>query len=701
MNIKKILLGIAVLAMVLLGMVFYCISKEHPSESIIISEICSRNQRVIYDKTGEYVDYVELFNPTNYTIDISGYMISDKETNDLAQIIEDSCIESGEYKIIYIYNFGISDNETIILSDRDGNELDRVKVPVLAADSAYTLDLSGNKWRVMSATPARENVILKNSEIIISGDIEKPFFSVEPGFYDEAFYLEIDSSEGTEVYYTLDGTEPDLDSLLYNGPIYIEDVSYKENVYAAIDNISTRDDAYIPEHLIDKANVIRAIAVDNEKREKSSETIGSYFVGYSEKYGYNNLYTLSIVMDPEDLYDYEKGIYVTGKVCDDNWDEEAAGNSSSYKKTALANYKKEGKGWRRNANLEVYGKDRQLAYKQLIEFGIHGGWSVAHNQKSFNLYAMPEKDGNEYLCEGLLADKETTLMLRAGGYRDLFSTKFRDVLNHRLVENRDIGILRAIPCQVFLNGEYWGLYNLQERIDGSYIEEHYGIPKSNIVMLKNKKVVEGEDEDYQLYAEVVEFAEKNDLSVTENYEVMKNYIDIQSYIDYYCFTIYVANCDSVVNNYGLWRSKTVKDTGYCDGRWRWILYDTDDSAGMVKLDTMTQAHVNSFFDGYQSKSPMEDVLFTALFENEEFRKQFADTFIEMAETNFAPDRVSSMIDQLYMEYVEGTVLSHQRYVSKDYAEDQYWTDVYVVRDFFARRQDYILDYLYQTLALYN
>ena len=72
-------------------------------------------------------------------------------------------------------------------------------------------------------------------------------------------------------------------------------------------------------------------------------------------------------------------------------------------------------------------------------------------------------------------------------------------------------------------------------------------------MLKNKKVVEGNEEDYQLYAEVVEFAENNDLSDVDNYEIMKKYIDIQSYIDYYCFTIYVANCDSVVNNYGLWR----------------------------------------------------------------------------------------------------------------------------------------------------
>ena len=58
-------------------------------------------------------------------------------------------------------------------------------------------------------------------------------------------------------------------------------------------------------------------------------------------------------------------------------------------------------------------------------------------------------------------------------------------------------------------------------------------------------------------------------------------IDIQSYIDYYAFEIYVANCDSISNNYAMWRTRNVKSSPYYDGKWRWILYDTDDSTGMV------------------------------------------------------------------------------------------------------------------------
>lgn len=700
MNKKIALFFLTCLAIAVVILSLRNLKARQDISRIMLSEICSKNQTVVYDRDGEYSDYIELYNPTGHAIDISGYKVSDKKDFENAYTIEDSVIESGEYKVIFPKQFGISDNETIYLSDAAGDVIDSVKVPVLEADFSYAKNMSQNRWNIMQATPGAENLAAQPFEDSVSGGIAAPKFSAASGFYEEPFYLEIEVPEGTEVYYTLDGTEPTTESALYREPIYIEDVSYKENVYASIDDISTRDGVYIPYHLVDKINVVRAIAVDSAGKQ-SFEAAGSYFVGYEEKPGYNDIYIVSIITDPANLFSFENGIYVKGKVWAANWDEEKAEADPAYKKTAKANYTMEGKGWRREAYLEVYGRNGQLQYEQQIQIGIHGGWSVAHNQKSFNLYALPEKDGNEYLCEGLLSNTETTLMLRAGGYRDLFSTKFRDVLNERLVENRHVGILRAIPCQVFLDGEYWGLYNFQERIDGSYVESNYGVPKENVVILKNKEVIEGEEADYQLYASVLEFAENNDLSDPENYEKIKQSIDIESYIDYYCFQIYVANCDSIDNNYSLWRSKTVEDNEYQDGRWRWILYDTDDSAGMVDSGSITKPEVNSFVEGYWGSSPLEDLLFSSLFQNEEFRTLFAQTFIEMAEENFAPDRVNAMIDELYEEYAKGCVLSHQRFIDGDYTEEQYIEELNIVRDFYNRRPDYILEYLYDILKQYE
>lgn len=694
MNRKLLILGFSCIATMLLMLVLQYLNVKQEPTGIIISEICSRNERVIYNKTGKYIDYVELYNPLDYALDISGYKIADNKLFENAYIIEECVIESGQYKVIFPENFGISDHEMIYLLDNSSNVLDQIKIPTLAEDSSYAKNILSGKWSIMISTPEQENVV-KMTENKVSEEIAAPIFSADSGFYEEPFYLEISVPEGMNVYYTVDGSEPSVESILYQEPIYIEDITYKDNVYASREDFSTKE-YYIPYYPVAKSNVIRAVAIDAEGR-MSKETVGDFYVEFEGKQGLEDICIVSIITNPENLFGFENGIYVKGKVWAANWDEVRAETDVAYRQNARANYRMEGKGWRREAFLRVYGNDRQLRYEQQIEIGIHGGWSVAHNQKGFNLYALPEKDGQEYLCKGLFADTETTLMLRAGGFRDTFATKIREVLNHQLVEDRSIGILRAIPCQVFLNGEYWGLYCFQERIDGSYIESHYGVAEENVVILKNKEVVEGEDSDYQLYASVLDFVKNNDLSISENYEKIKEYIDIQSYVDYYCFQIYVANCDSITNNYALWRSKTVEDDKYCDGRWRWILYDTDDSAGMIDADGLTAPETNTFVEGYWDIAPMEDLLFSSLFKNEEFRSQFAQNFVEIVKINFDPDRVNGMIDELSDEYAKGTILSHQRYVDGNYTEDQYFQEIEILRDFFNRRQEYALQYMYDIL----
>ena len=90
-----------------------------------------------------------------------------------------------------------------------------------------------------------------------------------------------------------------------------------------------------------------------------------------------------------------------------------------------------------------------------------------------------------------------------------------------------------------------------------------------------------------------------------------------------------------------------------------------------------------------------------LFANKEFRKQFSDTFVEMAEKNFDSDRVNRVIDELCIEYADGTVLSNKRYVMRYYNEDLYEEEVNIIRDFYNRRQEYILKYLEEVLKQYN
>ena len=133
--------------------------------------------------------------------------------------------------------------------------------------------------------------------------------------------------------------------------------------------------------------------------------------------------------------------------------------------------------------------------------------------------------------------------------------------------------------------------------------------------MKNDEINTSE-EDMIYWNQVIDFATNHDLSSQENYDSICRMIDIQSYIDYSCFQIYVANCDSVSNNFARWRSSRISERPYEDGKWRWLLYDTDDSAGMVP--SLTSYDIDSFISGHWANNPLgdkADPLFSALMDN--------------------------------------------------------------------------------------
>ena len=225
-------------------------------------------------------------------------------------------------------------------------------------------------------------------------------FSKETGFYENEFELELSTPKGT-IYYTLDGTKSDKNSIEYEKPILIRDASDNENIYSIRTDVSTgfwkeeiekRSSGYpgyqIPEFKIDKSTIVRAVVYDELGR--SSEVYSkSYFVGFSSKTGYENMKVLSIITEPENLFDYEKGIYVTGKTYDDyvkqyresgiwEWREEFWG-------FWLANYRNAGIKWERKAEYHFFDENKNLVHEQRGGLRVHGVISRSYNPKSLNL----------------------------------------------------------------------------------------------------------------------------------------------------------------------------------------------------------------------------------------------------------------------------------------------------------------------------
>ena len=422
---------------------------------------------------------------------------------------------------------------------------------------------------------------------------------------------------------------------------------------------------------------------------------------------------MEITIDPAALFDHDNGIYVKGSVYDTYAEKYDVFDLPFMVLNAHMNYSQEDRGWERLANIEYFDSNHEYVFGQKIGIRIHGGWSTAFNQKSFNLYAREEYDGNDSFLYDFFGKSYNKLMLRSGGYRDTYYTKMRDVLNQRLVEDRLIGTQKGMPCVVFINGEYWGLYNLQENIGSSYVAENYDVDYNNIAIIKNgTSNIIGDAIDS--YSELQEYAQKNDLKNDDNYKYIESHIDIQSYIDYMAFEIYVANCDSIGNNYSYWRTIVPEKGEYGDCKWRYLIYDTDDSAGMVV--NLSQAHTNSFIDGHWSVTPLGeygDPFFGALIQNDGFKQRFVTTFMDLANNNFRYEKVSEIITEMANKYKYGVIASQNRfrgqYKAPDYSinemydgvydETMFDTDVQVIDDFFRERYQYIVEYLKTELQL--
>ncbi len=684
-------------------------SAQEAASGLLISEICIHNRTLMYDNNGKYgTPYLEIRNfsdqpcfpegwgittdpeepcryrfPSGMKLDPGqAYLLWGKENEDA-----EGCYREGYTPPVLGFSF--AEGDSLYLWDADGTLLQQVDIPAMEEDRSIAFDPVENRWSsVGQPTPGRAEEAAKGA--LLYG---RPVFSAAQGFYEKPFFLEIVNPNGRgKVHYTLDGSVPDGDSpVLAEGErLLIEDRSPQADIYSVIPGTSAiEENIHIPEEPVDKATVVRALVMDDEGG-KSPMACGVYFVGFGRKEGYQGMPVLSLVADPEELFSPERGVYVTGKVYENYQEKYAVFQDELHR--VEANYNGEGRGWERQARAVFFNEERKPEYEGLLGIRMHGNYSVSAAQKGFNLYAREEYDGREAFPESLIGLKEDTLALRSA---DGVCTKIRDALNERLVMGREVSAQRSRPCILFLNGEYWGLYQLQERVGESYLEAHYGLDQDNVVILKNGEVIRGAKEDKSLYAEMTDYALNHDLSRPEHFSRLEELLDMQSFIEYYCTEIYLANADAFQNNYACFRvRRPTEDTGHGDGKWRFMLYDTDSSAG--KHAHLSSYAVDSFREGNYYVNLLEEPLFSALLKNEGFKERFKRTFREMAEKDFAYARVQEELSHFGEEYKAAAVKSGQRF-SADYSGEKYDEELKVIDEFFRHRKEYIIRYLEEDL----
>lgn len=363
-------------------------------------------------------------------------------------------------------------------------------------------------------------------------------FSRESGFYDEPFLLELSAPAGTKIYYTLDGSVPDENAFLYTDPIVIDDATVHPNVYsmrtdmayeATMDGIPYK----LPDYAVDKCTVVRAVYQDMDGKCCDLKT-ESYFVGYDGKKGYSDMNVISVVTDPDNLFDYDDGIYVFGRRFDTELDED--GNHID----ETENFTQHGFLWERPADIQFFNARRKTVLKQSCGVRVQGGGSRSGLPKSLNLYArenygMAKRFYTDLFGTGYMAD---TLTLSAGGQDTI--AKFRDMFVSALTRERDFCTMNYEPCVLFLDGEYWGVYWLTERYTETYLSHYYDIDRDNALIVKNGRPESESDEDWSIYDGAMNYLRETDFSDAANYQALNDVIDLQSYLDYYATEIYIA-----------------------------------------------------------------------------------------------------------------------------------------------------------------
>lgn len=497
---------------------------------------------------------------------------------------------------------------------------------------------------IVSLLPVNHHSMAQAATEAETVTVEEPAFSKESGNYETGFELTLTVPAGTTVYYSTDGSDPVPDSASSYVKKYsdgmalsIHDRTGEENILATETNadLMNQEGAHYYQPTADqvaKATVIRAMAVDAQGN-RSKIVTKTYFVGKNLSTRHAGLPVLSLATDPENLLSDDKGIFVTGN---------------------NENYTQHGKEWERLTDLTFFNDKGEVDLASPVGIRVRGGYTRRYQQKSLNIYFREEygkKNWKYELIPGAMnhdgtakTNKYKNFILRNGG-NDSNMTKMTDVFLQSLVRDRNISTQGYQPCVLYLNGEYWGMYNIMEKYSDNWLEEEFGVDKDNVVLIKDGEVDEGEDTDIALFEEFKKLGEL-DMTKEENYQKFLDAVDLTSYLDYYAMEVIIGNNDwGFEKNYQFWRSRTKTNTKYEDGKWRWLLHDTEFSMGLWGSDP------DLIYDLLHSSHPeKKDPVFAAVSKNAQFRQAFASTILELLENNLNYNKNVDKYDALTTFY---------------------------------------------------
>ena len=472
-------------------------------------------------------------------------------------------------------------------------------------------------------------------------DSNTVFFSISGGIYQESIQLEL-STLGEKIYYTTNGKIPSSSSKRYSDTINL-----------------------------DKTTPIRAVAYKNGKPGKI--VTQTYLIG--REY---TMAVISITGNPDDFFSFDRGIYVKGCCAD---------SVPPYKR---ANF---WKGWERRINIEFYEPTGELGFNQRVGVRIFGGFSKGLPMKSLAIISR-KKYERKTIKYPIFPNKDIkkykSFVLRNSG-SDFNNTQFRDALLTNLIEPLDVGIQAYRPAVVFINGSYWGIHNVREKINEYYLKSNAGANPDSVDIMKHRNDLLAGNRDH--YLKMKRYINKTDFKDTAKIRHLNTLMEIDNFINYNITEVYVGNRDAG-GNIRFWRPQTP------EGRWRWILFDTDISFGISgktsykrnTLNKMTIKHNEAWPDPAWSTLIIRNLL-----ENDSIKNLYINRFADHLNTLFSAKTVKFKIDSIQNMLKDEMPFHFKKWRSSNI---QRWErNVQKMRDYASNRPYYVRLHLMERFDL--
>jgi hypothetical protein len=501
-------------------------------------------------------------------------------------------------------NFKISSSgESLYLFHISGIVADSVTATLVYSDISYGRQPDGDpQWYYFGEPTPGENNSTTGTNTL---SVDTVIFSQTGGVYSGNVSVGLATNNpAAQIYYTLDGSIPSGDDNLFTSNL-----------------------------LLTNNTVVRAMAIA-EGSLPGPVITNTYITELTHDFP-----VVCISTPPENLWDELTGLYAMGP---------APGDYPYFG----ANFWQD---WEKPVHLEIYDTQGVKQIDQGAGMKIFGGWSRANDQKSVSLFARSQYGKGSFnykIFREKSIEKFEAFVLRNSG-NDNMNLQFHDGFMTGLTGGMDIEKQAFEPAVVYLNGVYWGILNLREKVNEHFIASNRQVDADSVNILEgNGSVIHGRNWEY---VEILNYLETNStLQDDSRYTWMEEHIDIDNFIRYELTEIYINNQDWPGNNIKFW------NTAAAGSRFRWILFDTDFGYGIwgdndYQINTLDFALAPNGPDW--PNPPWSTLLLRRLVTNPEFRNSFINQYCDRLNTDFQPETVIHHLDSL-QTYFSGEIQNH-------------------------------------------